>query len=704
MRKNNKSQPAVKQEADDGSAEYNHNVDKLWAIIQSMPKHEKKKVIDSLDEKTITALRVRRNPYRKPVFMGKTNKTLAFSMINITEKDAQRFAMTSLIGFLYRMLDEYKPKGHENFVSENDPQFAMPFNEMVRELRKHKPNELLMDEFEKIKKKIEELKHDTTSKEYKEAAKESFIVRAKIYKNKIYWTREDLALMKEKKESLEREVKHSDTRKDDLLKSIQELNEKKAKKQKFEEGRLNMSKGTPESIESGQIPEGLKVEDILKKMSNYVIEIENKEKLVEKETAKNDELRKELELRVKQCENYEEHLKTLENKFKDLKVDFLKKTGRSKLAADLIREGKSNTRKKTVKKELKTELDEVMVDKYEPNDDDYDSIVDKIKKKLNIEKTSEEYTIEIQNQVEQFLDEYLRYNPDNHVRCAYKPNYDDPQRTPLEKTQEKDLQEKNYERTVIPPDDTFFRWKRYTEANYECLRQATDDIYCEKFDLEYAIVPLQEFTGEDKEEVMKKFNDFKLKYASEFDSEIFSADFGVWNLLSSWEQNREVRDFYTEKTEIIKRIIDQHKSDERMGISLMKDRAKKKKEENEAKEGPHDPALHQYRKSLKPNEQLETHGAKYIDEIDNDDFSEDGEIRADRVPRDTEESTKQEVEVGVHVIKPYIGGGRRRIPRGLGENWKFNIPAQELPEGSVKLFTGPEFQQENEDLINNFSI
>lgn len=360
-----------------------------------------------------------------------------------------------------------------------------------------------------------------------------------------------------------------------------------------------------------------------------------------------------------------------------------------------------NAKKKvggTAYKGIHTKLDEVQVERYTLNDDDYNAIAEEVKGQLNIKKTAEEFTIDVQNKIEKFMDEYFKYNPDNHVRCAYAPNYEDKQRVPLEETEEEDKKNKNYERTVIPPDDTFFRWKRYAENNYEYLRQATDDIYCEKSDFEMAIVPLETFESTDEDTVTEEFNKFKRKYADEFDSEIFGATYGRWNLLSSWEQNREIRDFYTEKTEIIKRIIDQHKSDERLGTKLMKDRMNKKKQENETKDGAHDPALQQYRKALNVNKELEAHGGKHSSDMKGEYKLRNGELDPDAIPRDTDPSSeKNEIEMNCTVIKPYFGGGRRRIPRAMSEQFKFNLPAVPLKEDQMKLLTVTDFHDKNKD-------
>ena len=123
------------------------------------------------------------------------------------------------------------------------------------------------------------------------------------------------------------------------------------------------------------------------------------------------------------------------------------------------------------------------------------------------------------------------------------------------------------------------------------LRQATDDIYGEKSNFEFAIAPLEIFESGQDSDAQEEYNKFKRQYTEEFDSEIFGAAFGNWSLLSSWEQNREVRDFYTANTEILERIVNQHMEDQRMGTKLIerasckgKDKRKKGKGSENTKE------------------------------------------------------------------------------------------------------------------------
>jgi hypothetical protein len=315
-------------------------------------------------------------------------------------------------------------------------------------------------------------------------------------------------------------------------------------------------------------------------------------------------------------------------------------------------------------------LDAVVPDAYEPTDEDIDAINASVKLELGIERTREEHTEYLQDIIQGFLDQYFVYNPDTHVQCAYKPNYEDPLRTPLQMDEHRRITEEKHERALIPPDDTFFRWNRYVENNYEELRQATDDIYAEKSDFEFDIVPLEVFEGPNAEADAAAFD---RKYADEVEADILRATFGSHNLMGSWAQNREKRDFYNEHTEIIKRIINENEESQKFGRKLNKQRAEQKKAENEKLSGPHASGFADYKKS-NPTP-LRDHGATEASEIPTQDI----------IPKDTGKLKKGEMEVGVTQIRPVKRRGGRRGYRGDGEQWKFHIPEEKMEPGQVKV-------------------
>jgi hypothetical protein len=295
------------------------------------------------------------------------------------------------------------------------------------------------------------------------------------------------------------------------------------------------------------------------------------------------------------------------------------------------------------------------------NEEQVSLLIDETKKELGIEKTAEEYQIEQQDIIQSFLDKYFEYNPDEHVREAYKPNHDDDTREVLENTRADDIKNEKLERLILPPDDTFARWNRYIVNHYEELRNTTDDIYAEKADFESAIAPVEMFSGANSDECMEQYEKFKKRYADEMGTELYCVNFNNWTFTAPWSENRNKTDFYNEKTELMKRIVDQAKEDAQIGQKLMKKRATKQKGKKEA---------------VPTSGAIDKFGAKPISDIKVPNIIEN------EVPNDPEESSSKEVEINVHNIRPVISRDRKRIRSKLNQ-WKFNSPAIKPDEGCV---------------------
>ncbi len=149
----------------------------------------------------------------------------------------------------------------------------------------------------------------------------------------------------------------------------------------------------------------------------------------------------------------------------------------------------------------------------------------------------------------------------------------------------------------IPPQDTFHRWGYYTEVNYEELRTITEALYPERPDLDWAIALWAVFEGTPKE-VDEAFDKHCQRYQEEVPSSIKALEFGAWSLLADFKENRKKIQFYNKHTEVLKRILDRHTDDRRIGAELMRNRVRQVKAENIAKDGPDAPGLKEYRRNL----------------------------------------------------------------------------------------------------------
>ena len=149
---------------------------------------------------------------------------------------------------------------------------------------------------------------------------------------------------------------------------------------------------------------------------------------------------------------------------------------------------------------------------------------------------------------------------------------------------------------VVPPQDTFHRWSYYMEVNYEELRTATEAIYHEKPDLDWALIIYEYFEGA-VSEVDQALADFRDKHQDEVISDIKGLDFGGWSLLGDFKENRSKISFYNKHTDVLKRILDRHAEDKKLGQDLMRNRVRQLKAKNIAKDGPDAPGLADYKTS-----------------------------------------------------------------------------------------------------------
>lgn len=286
-----------------------------------------------------------------------------------------------------------------------------------------------------------------------------------------------------------------------------------------------------------------------------------------------------------------------------------------------------------------TRRTESLVEKIKEYQDVYESIVELGYKSVPPPEEVEIPEIFCKEQVKKFIGKYFEYNPDEHVRspldsrkltadqqtlydsidkyrptmellkrrvdlkekdkdltevfedretynaCMYllnnKPHLlkklsEDPEKyknrlTPL--TKEKQLAEK------LAPDDTFHRWSYYNEVNMEEIRNVVSTLYDEKPTLDLAVQVYDTFTGTE-EEVDEQKKKWISKYNEELSSDVNMIPVGNWVLLANYKKNRDEINFYNRQTEVLRRIMERHEQDKKLGKDLMMKRVKKAKTKN----------------------------------------------------------------------------------------------------------------------------
>jgi len=165
---------------------------------------------------------------------------------------------------------------------------------------------------------------------------------------------------------------------------------------------------------------------------------------------------------------------------------------------------------------------------------------------------------------------------------------------------------------VIPPQDTFHRWSYYTEVNFEELRTVTEALYPERIDLDLAVALWDVFEG-DAKTVDAAFDRHCQRYQDEVPSAIRALEFGAWSLLGDFKENRKKIQFYNSHTDVLKRILDRHADDKRIGAELMRNRVRQAKAKNIAEEGADALGLSNYKRNLAEKGQtLATKGVETV--------------------------------------------------------------------------------------------
>jgi hypothetical protein len=240
--------------------------------------------------------------------------------------------------------------------------------------------------------------------------------------------------------------------------------------------------------------------------------------------------------------------------------------------------------------------------------------------------------------VKEFLEDMFQYNPDFHVRSAYKPapldderkiietpagmlainelKHKDPlfkesllqydrlklaesnvteSKTKSEQTLSIELKNKAeteianslraYTTGMIPPADVFHRYQYYYDSNYEEMRGIVQDLYCDKPEFETAINPYCMHANEDSAD------EFINKHKDEVITTIFKAHTGKWNIFAPFKKVRESMRYFNKKTVVLEEIAKQIERDSKLGKDLMEKRVKVKKTKNISRDGPDDPAF-----------------------------------------------------------------------------------------------------------------
>ena len=146
----------------------------------------------------------------------------------------------------------------------------------------------------------------------------------------------------------------------------------------------------------------------------------------------------------------------------------------------------------------------------------------------------------------------------------------------------------------VPPADTFERFRFYTDVNFDALREITHTLYHTKPGMEATLSVHKHLHGTD-DDIRAQYDQFVDYNQDTLLTSIRLVPMGPWILMASFKENRKKVHFYNRQTDIIRRIMDQHASDAKLGKDLMRKRINVQKAKNIREEGADASGLEQYR-------------------------------------------------------------------------------------------------------------
>lgn len=159
------------------------------------------------------------------------------------------------------------------------------------------------------------------------------------------------------------------------------------------------------------------------------------------------------------------------------------------------------------------------------------------------------------------------------------------------------------------PADVFHKWRRYHSENYDSLVATTNSLFAIKPDLDFMLV-LYDINNGTREEVNKKWDEFKDKHQSEVMTDIHHMDIGSWTVLTDRKENYDKMDFMNRTTSLIDRMLKAKERDKKIGSQMVRKRVTVAKAKNIAEQGADAPGLNSYKDGYAPKGQKPILSAK----------------------------------------------------------------------------------------------
>ena len=212
-------------------------------------------------------------------------------------------------------------------------------------------------------------------------------------------------------------------------------------------------------------------------------------------------------------------------------------------------------------------------------------------------------------------------------------------------TSEKDINISQVVTNMIPPADIFHTFRKYCDTNHEKIIEATDTLYSELHDLNIAILPA--FVSKDHKSVLN----FIEKYKSEMSVPIYVAQTGKWTILESYKKNREVTDYVSKDSLLIKRMMEQRVKDAKMGKEMMEKQVKVQRKAHESEHGKAGKLVEKWQNFKKSGDDSEVGGVDLSAIVDDED-DEVVELPIFRIDKGGLSVNKSKVAINTNDSKP----------------------------------------------------
>lgn len=138
------------------------------------------------------------------------------------------------------------------------------------------------------------------------------------------------------------------------------------------------------------------------------------------------------------------------------------------------------------------------------------------------------------------------------------------------------------------PADLTCHFDRYVSNHYEALREITNVLANETVDIEFSVVLYDVFKSE------KAAHEHLMAHEKEFVLEPITVENQGQTLLGPFKENRERANFYNQRTDLLLKMHEQQKADQRLAEDIKKKKVEAEKRKEIQREGPDKSGLTQF--------------------------------------------------------------------------------------------------------------